>query len=611
MLSRPGHGGAYFAVLPDRAPGPAVATVLSGPDTRVLRHPSGRPWLVGRWPDDEIAVAEAGDARLAVIGRCPAAAGRLAAEAARLRDLAALDALALTLPGCFHLVAALGGRCRVQGTASGLRLVFHALVDGLAVAADRADVLAAAIGAGLDERQVAVRLLWPVPHPLGRTPLWHGVTAVDPGHHLLVERDGRTTRHRRWWAPPEPVRTLAEAAPGVRAALDEAVAVRTRGGGTVSLDLSGGLDSTSLCFLAAARREARLIASTWPGRDPADDDLEWARRAAARLPGVEHVVWPPEESPLVYAGLLEIDDTLDEPTIGVMDRARVLAHAPRLAAMGSRLHVTGIGGDHVAWCSEAAYHGLLRRRPLWALGRLRGFRALFHWPAGPMARALADSRPYRRWLVDSAADLRAPLPPPVTGALGWGAPPRLFGWVTAEAVRLAAEAISEAAAGAEPLAPDRGAHADLHSIHDCSRVIRQWEQASARAGLPLTSPYLDDRVIEACLSVRPGDRVSPWRYKPLLAAAMRDVVPGECLRRATKAAAALDAADGLRRHAPDLRVLWEDSRLARLGLVDPAPLRDLAGRPDAPELRQAVLYSTIGCEVWLRTLEHAGKEAAR
>ncbi|MBG0816445.1 lasso peptide isopeptide bond-forming cyclase [Planomonospora sp. ID82291] len=608
MLSRPGHGEAYFAVLPDRESAPAVAAALRTPTARILHHASGRPWLIGHWPDDGITLAEAGATRLAVIGSCPVGAERLAAEARRLRDLAQLDRLARSLPGSFHLVAALDGRLRVQGTASGLRLVFHARVGDMTVAADRADVLAAATGAEPDRRQVAVRLLWPVPHPLQDTPLWRGVSAVEPGHCLLVHADGRTARHRRWWTPPEPVRPLAAGAEAVRHALDEAVAARTAGGGTVSFDLSGGLDSTSLCFLAAARPQARLIASTWPGRDPADDDLLWARRAAAHLPGVDHVVWPAEESPLVYADLLDIDDTLDEPTIGVMDRARALAHVPRLAARGSRLHVTGIGGDHVAWCSEAAYHGLLRRRPLLAIERLRGFRALFHWPAGPMLRALADRRPYRRWLADAAAGLRSSAPPPVTAALGWGTPPRMFGWVTEEAVGMAAEAIAEAARTARPLAPDRGRHADLHAIRDTCRIIRQWEQMSARAGLPMASPFLDDRVIEACLAVRPQDRVTPWRYKPLLTAAMRSTVPDECLRRTSKAEASMDAADGLRRHGGQLHALWEDSRLAELGLVDAAALKDLAGRPDAPHLRHAIVYSTIGCEVWLRTLRPATRK---
>lgn len=595
-----GHGEAYFAVLPDCEAATAVAPLLMTAATRTVHHPSGRPWLIGHWADDEMTTALVGDTQLAVIGCCPITREQLATEAERLRDLGALDRLARTLVGSAHLVAAKDGGLRVQGTASGLRLVFHSRMGGVTVVADRADLLASLIDAELDERQIAARLLWPMPHPLPETPVWRGVDAVPPDSCLLVGRDGLSSRVSRWWTPPEPVRSLASQAPLIAEALTAAVDARTRGGGVVSADLSGGLDSTSICFLAA-QGDASLIASTWPGRDPADDDLSWARRAAARLPEVEHLVWNADESPLVYEKLLEIDDPLDEPTIGVMDRARVLHHLPLLAAKGSRLHFTGIGGDHLAWSPEAHCHPLLRRRPLFALRQLRGFRALWNWPLGGTIRALADTRSYRRWLADAADDLRGPAPSSVAGALGWGEPPRMFGWVTSHAVEAARGVLLDAAGTAEPLGPDRGQHVDLEQIRDVTRIIRQWDQMCSRVGLPMASPFLDDRVIEACLAVRPDERVTPWHYKPLLVEAMKDLVPAECLARTSKAQAATDAAAGLREHRGDLLELWEDSRLAQLGLVDSVELKALAQRPGTPDLRKPILYSTIGCEVWLRT----------
>ena len=557
--------------------------------------------LVGRWPDDQVTVVQAGSTSIAVLGSCAIEPTELVRRVARLRDVVQLDAFAESLAGSFHLVAAMDGRLRVQGSASGLRRLYYAEVEGIQVAADRADVLAALTDAAVDERQVAVRLLWPTPHPLLDTPMWHGVHGVPAGRYLLVERDGRTVRLPRWWSVPAPTQPLSEGAPLVRDALADAVRVRTAAGGVVSCDLSGGLDSTSLCFLAADG-DAKVVASTWPGLDPADDDLVWARRAAAHLPGVAHLVWPAEESPLVYERLLDIDDPLDEPTIGMMDRARVLSHLPRLAAAGSRLHLTGIGGDHVTWCSEAYYHRLLRRAPVTAIRQLRGFRALFNWPLQPTLTALADRRPYRRWLADAADGLRGPLPEPVVGTLGWNGPPRLFPWVTGRATDLVEQTIRAAAQTAEPLGDDRGMHTDIEQILTTTRIVRQWEQMSHRTGLPMASPFFDDRVINACLAVRPQERVTPWRYKPLLVEAMRGIVPDECLARTTKAQAALDAARGLREHRADMIAMWEDSRLAKLGLVDRDHLIRLTERPDDPQLRHAVLYTTIGCEVWLRGL---------
>ncbi|MEJ8652614.1 lasso peptide isopeptide bond-forming cyclase [Streptomyces sp. MS1.AVA.3] len=604
-----GPGDAHFTVFTDREGAAAVARSVARPGTRILQHASGRPWLVGQWHDQEIVTAHAGHTALAVIGCCSIDAVELESQAGRLRDLAELDALARSLPGSFHLVAALDGRLRVQGTASGLRLVFHALVDGIQVAATRADVLAAALGTDPDEEQLAIRLLWPVPHPLAEAPMWRGITAVSPQDALIVSPDGRTVRHSRWWTPPEPVRTLADGAPLVREALAAAVDARTRQGGVVSCDLSGGLDSTSICFLAD-RSPARVVASTWPGRDPADTDLYWAEQAARSLPALDHVVWDADTSPLVYTGLLGIDDLLDEPTIGVMDRSRVLHHLPGLAERGSRLHLTGIGGDHVAWCSEAYYHRLLRTRPLFALRQLRGFRALWQWSLGGTVRALADSRPYGKWLADSSCRLRYPLPATVSTSLGWGMPPRLFDWVTPDAERMAQRALREAAMTAVPLHPDRGLHTDLEQILSCTRIIRQWDRMAARAGVPMASPFLDDRVIEACLAIRPSERVTPWQYKPLLTAAMSGIVPDACLRRTNKAAASMDASNGLREHRADLLALWTDSRLEQLGLVDGAALRRLAQRPATPELRDAILYSTIAAEVWLRGLHRTTEPKA-
>lgn len=596
----PGSGEAYFAALPDCAEALAASRRFLTHGSRTVRHCSGRPWLVGQWRDEEILTAHTGSASIAIIGCCPISSDELAHHASRLRDLATLDSLVRRLPGSFHFVAAVDGRMRVQGTAGGLRLVFHATVENIVVAASRADVLAATIGARVDKRQVAVRLLWPVPHPMAEASMWRGVSSVPPEKALVIGPGGRSTRLSRWWVPPTPTYSIAQGAPRVLEALATAVEARTRGGGVVSSDFSGGLDSTSVCFLAA-RSPATVLASTWPGRDPADTDLQWAHHAAQYLPDVEHVVWSAERSPLVYTDLLDIDDVLDEPTIGVMDRARAREHLPGLRERGSRVHLTGIGGDHVAWCSEAYYHRLLRRKPLLALRQLRGFRALWNWPLGATVRALADTRSYGKWLADSAAELHQPSPSTVRGALGWGTPPRLFDWVTPDASRAVQQVMRDTADTAEPLSKDRGMHVDLEQIRACTRILRQWDHMAARTGLPMASPFLDDRVVEACLAVDPGERVTPWRYKPLLTSAMWGVVPDSCLQRSNKAHAAMDASNGLREHRGDLLALWEESQLAEMGLVDADKLCALARRPSTPGLREAILYSTIACEVWLRT----------
>ena len=244
----------WFTVLGDHEAARPAAVVLRALATREVPHPSGRPWLLGRWPEGMVAIGQAGTVKLAAVGQHRITAEQLAEAAGRVQAVADLDRLATSLAGSFHLVASLDGRVRVQGTVTGVRRVFHARVGGPIVAADRADVLAGLLGTGLDERRLALHLLEPhILYPLAGLPVWRDVELLATDRYLVLDEDGGQ-RAVRWWTPPEPVVPMAEGAAVLREALSDAVDARVRGRELVSCDL-GGVDSTSVCCLAA-RREA-------------------------------------------------------------------------------------------------------------------------------------------------------------------------------------------------------------------------------------------------------------------------------------------------------------------------------------------------------------------
>ena len=147
---------------------------------------------------------------MAVIGCCPVTATALSALADRVQTVADLDQLAGHLPGSFHLVAAIGGQVRVQGSVSGLRRVFYSLVGQVTLAGDRTDVLAGLAGAAVDEQWLAARLVYPyLPHPVADGCPWQGMRALADGCYLLTE-PGQPARAVRWWRPPEPLVPLTE-----------------------------------------------------------------------------------------------------------------------------------------------------------------------------------------------------------------------------------------------------------------------------------------------------------------------------------------------------------------------------------------------------------------
>ncbi|MEJ3746702.1 asparagine synthase-related protein [Actinomycetes bacterium KLBMP 9797] len=599
--------GNWFVALPDVAAALAVARSIKQHATRFINYPSGRPWILGRWSDRDVAAATAGPAAVAVLGEHDVAADALAPVAAQLGRTGDVATLRAPWPGSYHLVGSVGGELRVQGTVSALRRVFAGSIGTVTVAADRADLLAALLDADLDPARLAAHLLDPQTlHPITGQPVWRGLSEVPVGHYLRVGRDA-TARTVRWWSPPDPVVPLADGARSLRAALTAAVRVRTRGHDLVTCDL-GGVDSTAVCAIAARAGDGAVVAFTVDARDPLADDVTWARHTVAGL-GIEHHTVPGDDMPLTYAGVDRMADRWDEPCATAVDRDRWLAVIARAAARGSRVHLTGIGGDELLGGSTAHLHTLARRRPLLARRQIRGFAAKHRWPTAQVLRQLLANESYGDWLRRVEGHLTDAPPPLTEPMLDWGGAPRLPPWATRDAVE-AVRRLVRTEVAARPISPRRGQHRELAALQLVSRMTRQLQQLAAERGVRYAAPYYDDAVLTAALSVRPAERITPWRYKPLIAEAMRGVVPEPSRLRATKANAMVEEEVGLRVHRDALLALWEDSALARRGLVDARALRDVCARPLPAHLQIGVLHQTVAAEVWLRAVEKAAGHAA-
>ncbi|MFI9344019.1 asparagine synthase-related protein [Streptomyces sp. NPDC052773] len=596
-------GACWFLVFPDTDAVAALAARARSCGAREIPHASGRPWLIGRWPDRVLTTAVCGPARLAVLGQ-HAVTEEEAARAARAGSPEAADAYARKWPGSHHLIAALDGRTLVRGTVTGVRSVFVTRVpgaQGARVVSDRADVLADLTGADLDGGRLAVQLLSPgILHPLTTQTVWRGVDVVPGDRRVLLDREGRL-RTSRCWSPPPAELPLAEGARLVRERLADAVAVRTTGRELISADL-GGVDSTAV-VATAARAGAKTVAYTAAVHDVLGDDVLYARRTVEALDAVEHHVVPASAVPLTFDRVDALDDDLDTPSLYAVNRHRRMHIIERAAERGSPLHLSGMGGDELFSGASAHVHGLLPRHPRTAWRLARGFTSRHRWSRRTAAAQLLDRRSYGTWLAQVARDLTLPQPALSVPLFTWGTPPRLPSWATPSAVEAVRALVHEQIQDAEPLGHGHGGHRELATLRTLARFARHVQQMSEPLGVTFAAPYYDDLLVEAALSVRPAERVTPWRYKPLIEEAMRGVVPEAVRHRTTKAHAALEEETGLRRHRSALLALWEDSRLSELGLVDVVALRDWCVRPLAADLESALLHPTVGCEVWLRARE--------
>ncbi|MCI4040489.1 asparagine synthase-related protein [Streptomyces sp. TRM75563] len=621
----PGQLRDYFVVLPDSVAGAAVAGQLppGAGGAPVVAHASGRPWILARPLVREVSHLRRGGDALVLIGPDRVSDAVLSGLLEGARDRAGLERRLARLPGLHHVIAQLSGETWIRGTASGLRRIYHARhPEAGTIASDRAAVLARLIGAPLDDGALALRMLDFLPHPLSRRVVWRGVHETGAGYGLAlpVAAPGTAavpgpTEHR-WWEPPPAELSLAEGARALGDAIAASVRAHVGGLDRISCELSGGMDSTALTFAAHATGPAELSLLTVAARDRYSEDETWARRAveAARggeatrkaggVTGLDHHIVPADDAPYFYADLASTADELnDEPLPVAPGRARAHLLLSRAHATGSRYHLTGYGGDELFLGLPHAYQDLFHGNPLTAWNHLGGLRHQLGWPLLPTLKALLSRPTFPRWLA--SAITAEPQPVTRTPLLSWGVRQSLRPWFTDHANALITEEFRAAAEHAEPIDPWRGRHVDIDAVRMGARHFQAMEDIGMTIGLPVAAPFYDDRVLEATLAVRLAERISPWRYKPLLVEAMRGVVPDALSARTTKDHMSSDEHQGLRQHASELADLWTGSRLAERGLVDSRHLLRLAAEPFSPVLVEHSISSTVAGETWLRTAENA------
>lgn len=120
-----------------------------------------------------------------------------------------------------------------------------------------------------------------------RRTMFRGVQAVLPGHYLRVPLDGGEIRELRYWDLDFPDQGQERSGPGLvdelGAALRRAVDIRLRADVPVVSYLSGGVDSTTIAYLASRRLERPIPTYTIKIRHPGLDETERTMLAARAI----------------------------------------------------------------------------------------------------------------------------------------------------------------------------------------------------------------------------------------------------------------------------------------------------------------------------------------
>lgn len=426
------------------------------------------------------------------------------------------------------------------------------------------------------------------------------VRRLEAGHRLSAA-GGRVVTSR-WWVPEERYwpreRREADIAEEFRALLEEAVARCLASGGRVWAELSGGLDSSSIVWLAnrllagdpAAARDFATLTYAW--RDsPLCDEREWSDQVVEQLGLVNHPVFC---DGLFFDGIGEECGYRSEPHFGLFAQPMLRAEGDLLRAAGVSVLLSGARAEAVVLADQMAPMQLADSLRSLRLGRL--WRQLLHWQRGthlPLAnlllgfalRPLLDRRRYPRSIFDRG---------------------EVHPWVD----KGFAQRLQVAERGRRTRPGTRsGSVAWRHQVE----LLRRSEQKIARGSLEwsceVRHPYLYQPLVELALAIPWEQQLGPEQGKLVLRRAMAGRLPEAILTRRGGRGPGADMYKSFARRWHAIEPVVASSLLVSMGLLDGAELRRAAELARFGAVDKFVGFlSCLAFEYWLRAL--AGGEAA-
>jgi asparagine synthase (glutamine-hydrolysing) len=449
-----------------------------------------------------------------------------------------------------------------------------------------------AIDAEVNEEYVAgCFALYP---ELSSTP-YRGITAFEPGQVVTVR--GRRFQTRRFWRPAQNdeihYANDHEYEEHFRQLFREAVSCRLRSDRPVWSELSGGLDSSSIVFMAD-----RIQAET--SGTPVKT-LSFVDSSSTTF--FDHRFIEVVESARGVQGLhvdgggqwIQLaapdDNSIVTPltSLCVADLHRRVWRSMR--DEGARVLLSGLGGDQVTWSNLEPGPELcdlfVARKPMSLHRRLQVWSEATHIP-------------YAQLLWQEVA-----LPfLPLSFRARFQNQIQISSWLNPAFVKRM-KIHERLVLPKDPFAftlPSRRIQSSRiwYIVMNIARG-EYWEHAAYEK----TYPFLHRPLVEFLMNVPIGQKLRPDETRSLMRRALPDLLPKRILERRNKGTTGEALCRGLASEWPRIRPLLEDARLARQGYVDGKELIQAFDRArHGMEFNISCLLQALALEVWLRSLEY-------
>lgn len=495
--------------------------------------------------------------------------------------------------GEYAAVIATGSDAVVVGDRMGLRPCYIANASAGTVVSTDLGVLARETGAWRDpDEQYLADLLAAGIHLGTRTPyrdirrLGMGETATWSSNRLTVSGGWRPT------ATPI-LGTAREHEELLRATVQDAVAGAMPARGGAAVELSGGLDTSTVLAVAARQAPVHALSFVHPG-SPGSDETEWIEAALQSTPAQWYPIDATEHE--IFAAGPDFGRFLAAPSRRILNWSSSEAEDAVATRLGASTVLTGEGGDAVFLAGLLPWYlaDLLRtgrwvrlRKELRAWGvRSDVRRSATFW----LRRAAIDG--LVRWRERRTLTLHPPRPLSVTAP-----------WLAPEYVgALGLEGRTDRTTSLR--VPSVHGQAVLENVVRCAEFARSRQvipSGTAQVRHPLLAPALVDLALRTPWQVAADPRIDRAVQRYAFAGLVSDTV----LRRRSKTIADEAVVNGYRRHPRWQEYLCDSPLVVGRGYVDADGWRNALqslGRGGGV----AQLYSAIQVEVWLRHVNHAG-----
>ena len=433
---------------------------------------------------------------------------------------------------------------------------------------------------------------------VGLTP-YKQIHALTPAHVLITTNSGRLIEERYWRLGPGReirFRTDAEYEEAFRYHLRKAVQAPLRTDLPVMIELSGGLDSSTVaCVAAESIKNGQTHTTRFDTvsyvyeESPTSDESQFIRCVEDRL-GQTGIHVRDEDSSLLPPPDEDLDHVSPNPLLCSFSYHAALCRL--MEESGARVLLTGLGGDQVLGASYDPYpllaDLLLTRRPI-ALHR--GLRL---W-------SQTLDKPYVSLLWQKA----------IVPVL----PRRLQPWCRPASVNRVPSWFNADFVARNKLHEHWLPTVDPFGFRLPSDIDRSISFVSASRNvspcyrneltcLDTSYPFMHRPLVEFLQAIPFEQFLRPGENRSLMRRALRDVLPEKIARRKTKGDPSEGLARAIAREVSTMRSFLTDARVCAYGFMDSAPLFAAIDRArNGLEPHAGALLLTICLEFWLRALE--------